>query len=142
MPGLASSARRRVRDARPSAAATVPRADIVHDFKQAWQSKDVAALVSLLDPTVVAVADGGGLASASPEPVAGSEQVARFLVLLAELAGSLDLVERSVNGQPGLVALDAGVVVAVYGFEISADRIHRLWVVRNPEKLRAWSWER
>ena len=63
---LASSARRRVRDARPSAAATVPRADIVHDFKQAWQSKDVAALVSLLDPTVVAVADGGGLASASP----------------------------------------------------------------------------
>ena len=142
---LASSARRRVRDARPGAAPTVPRADVVHDFKQAWQAKDVAALVNLLDPTVVAVADGGGRVTASPEPVTGSEQVTRFLILLAELAeraGGLDLVERTVNGQPGLVAFDRGVVVAVYAFEIAADRIHRLWVVRNPEKLQAWPNER
>lgn len=142
---LAFSARRRVRDARPRAAPTVPRADVVHDFKQAWQAKDVAALVSLLDPTVVAVADGGGRVTALPEPITGGDQVARFLILLAELAdraGGLDLVERTVNGQPGLVALDRGVVVAVYAFEIAADRIHRLWVVRNPEKLHAWAEQR
>lgn len=139
---LASSARHRVRQERPAAVPTARRADVVHDFKKAWQAKDVGALVRLLDPSVVAVADGGGRVSASLEPVVGGEQVARFLVLLAELAGSLDLVECRVNGQPGLAARDAGEVIAVYGFEVVADHIRRLWVVRNPDKLRAWSEDR
>jgi RNA polymerase sigma-70 factor (ECF subfamily) len=118
---------------------TVQRAEVVRNFKQAWQAKDVGALVGLLDPSVTATADGGGLVSASVEPIGGGPQVASYLVQLAERAGDLDLVERTVNGQPGLVALEDGTVVAVYAFEIAADRIHRMWVVRNPEKLRIWA---
>ena len=46
---------------------------------------------------------------------------------------------RTVNGRPGLVAERGGVVVTVFGFEVADDRISRIWVVRNPEKLRAWA---
>ncbi|MEV0623999.1 hypothetical protein AB0I81_62540 [Nonomuraea sp. NPDC050404] len=46
---------------------------------------------------------------------------------------------RSVNGVPGLVAERAGEVTAVASFEIADDRVTRIWVVRNPEKLRPWA---
>jgi RNA polymerase sigma-70 factor (ECF subfamily) len=47
-------------------------------------------------------------------------------------------VERTVNGQPGLVALHNGVTVTVFAFDIAGDRIRRIWVIRNPDKLRPW----
>jgi RNA polymerase sigma-70 factor (ECF subfamily) len=43
--------------------------------------------------------------------------------------------ERTVNGQPGLVAEQGGTVVTVFAFDVVGDRITRIWVVRNPEKL-------
>jgi RNA polymerase sigma-70 factor (ECF subfamily) len=49
------------------------------------------------------------------------------------------LLERTVNGQPGLVAQQEGVTVAVYAFEIAGDRITRIWAVLNPGKLRPWT---
>jgi RNA polymerase sigma-70 factor (ECF subfamily) len=48
-------------------------------------------------------------------------------------------VERTVNGQPGLVALRDGVIVTVFAFDVAGDRIKRIWAVRNPEKLRPWT---
>ncbi len=44
--------------------------------------------------------------------------------------------ERTVNGQPGLVAEQDGVVVSVYAFDVAGGRIRYVWAVRNPEKLR------
>ena len=49
------------------------------------------------------------------------------------------LVERTVNGQPGLVAQIEGAVVSVFAFHVAGDRIKGLWTVRNPDKLRLWS---
>jgi hypothetical protein len=37
------------------------------------------------------------------------------------------------------VALDGGVTVTVFAFEIARMRIKRIWVIRNPEKLRRWT---
>ncbi|WP_238815317.1 hypothetical protein [Nocardia brasiliensis] len=51
----------------------------------------------------------------------------------------MTLTERTVNGQPGLVALLAGTIVSVYAFDVEDRRITRIWVIRNPEKLRAWT---
>jgi RNA polymerase sigma-70 factor (ECF subfamily) len=135
---LASSGRRRVAAARAGGAQARRSAAVVGDFRQAWQAKDVDALVRLLDPSVVAVADGGGRAMASPTPVQGHVQVAEFLVRLARLAGRLDLLERTVNGQPGLVAVNGAEVLTVYAFDIDGSRIRRIWAVRNPDKLRSW----
>jgi RNA polymerase sigma factor (sigma-70 family) len=140
---LASSARRRIRAAQDRASevpatSTAQRADIVKDFKEAWEAKDIEALIGLLDPEVTAIADGGGLASAILEPIEGSEQVARVLVDVAASA-DLTMLERTVNGQPGVVVQQDGVTVVVVAFDIAGDLIQRIWAVRNPEKLRPWT---
>jgi len=146
---LAASARRRIRAAQPGpAAAAVPvpqQAALIREFQQAWQAKDIAALVGLLDPGAVLITDGGGLAGAHALPVEGGERIARYLAHFADRAPGLDLSVRTVNGRPGLVARHAGVTVSVAAFAFSGDGvdggdacISRIWTVRNPEKLRAW----
>jgi RNA polymerase sigma-70 factor (ECF subfamily) len=85
------------------------------------------------------IADGGGLVSAALLPIEGREQIARGAVDLAALAPGLTLLERTVNGQPGLVAQQDGVTVTVFAFEVAGDRITHIWAIRNPDKLRPWT---
>jgi hypothetical protein len=137
---LASSARRRVRAAQPPATATARQAGLVRDFKNAWDAKDIDALVGLLDPAATVTADGGGRVSAALGPIEGAEQIARYLVDIAGRAPSdLTILERTVNGQPGLVAQQDGDTVTVLAFDVAGDRITRIWAVRNPDKLRPWT---
>jgi RNA polymerase sigma-70 factor (ECF subfamily) len=136
---LASSARRRIRASPAPATPTARQADIVRDFKQAWEAKDIDALIGILDPDATATGDGGGLASAAPRPIEGGEQVARFFVGLAVRATDVTILERTVNGQPGLVAQQDGITVSVYAFDIAGGRIKHVWAVLNPEKLRPWT---
>jgi RNA polymerase sigma factor (sigma-70 family) len=137
---LASSARRRIGASQAPAAPTARQAGIVRKFKQAWEAKDIGALVGLLDPGATVIADGGGLVSAALRPVEGGEQVARYLADIAGRApGNVRFLERSVNGQPGLVVQQDGVTVTVLAFDIAGDRITHIWAIRNPEKLRPWT---
>ncbi|MEV6423992.1 RNA polymerase sigma factor SigJ [Streptomyces sp. NPDC051662] len=138
---LASSARRRVGVARAPVTAA-GQADVVRHVKEAWETKDIAALVGLLDPAAVMTADGGGLVGTVLRPVESGARIAQYMVALADRAPGLELLERSVNGVPGLVALRAGVVMTVAAFDISDGCVTRIWAVRNPEKLRPWARER
>ncbi len=135
---LASSARRRVRSA-PSGNAAAPHAEVVKAFGRAWKARDIHALVALLDPDVTATGDGGGLVSAELRPIAGSGEVARVFADIAGRAPDLTVLERTVNGQPGLITRQNGVTVTVIAFDIVAGRIRHIWAVRNPEKLRPWT---
>ncbi|HEY2579816.1 MAG TPA: RNA polymerase subunit sigma-24, partial [Streptosporangiaceae bacterium] len=47
---------------------------------QAWEAKDINALIGLLDPGATVIADGGGLVSAALRPIEGSEQIASYIV--------------------------------------------------------------
>ncbi|MFI1916737.1 RNA polymerase sigma factor SigJ [Nocardia sp. NPDC020380] len=134
---LASSARRRIQSSREPS--SEERADVVRDFKRAWETKNIEALIGLLDPRAIATADGGGLALAFLDPISGGEQVARAWMEIAARSPEITLLERTVNGQPGLVAELDGVIVSVYAFDVSDGRITRIWVIRNPEKLRPWT---
>ncbi|MEV0389836.1 RNA polymerase sigma factor SigJ [Nonomuraea sp. NPDC050643] len=136
---LASSARRRIRDAQAPATPAARQAGIVRDFKQAWEAKDINALIALLDPDATAIGDGGGLVSAALQPIEGSEQVARYCVDVTGLSPDLTILERTVNGQPGLVLRLDDAIVAVMAFEITGDRIKHIWGIRNPDKLRPWT---
>ncbi|MFJ9107617.1 RNA polymerase sigma factor SigJ [Streptomyces sp. NPDC102283] len=138
---LASSARRRVPDAGAPVTADT-RTEVVRRVKEAWENKDIAALVDLLDPTAVMTADGGGLVGAAPHPIEGDARIASYMVAIADRAPGLVLWERSVNGAPGLVALRDGVVLTVASFDMTDGRVGRIWVVRNPEKLRPWATRR
>jgi RNA polymerase sigma-70 factor, ECF subfamily len=136
----ASSARRRLRASPAPAAPTARQAGLVRAFKQAWEARDIDALLGLLDPDATAIGDGGGLAGAALRPIEGGEQIARYLVDLAGRAPSnVTFLERTVSGQPGLVAQQDGVTVAVYAFEVAGDRITHIWAVLNPDKLRPWT---
>jgi RNA polymerase sigma factor (sigma-70 family) len=135
---LASSARRRLRAAQPPAIPTAQQAGIVRDFRQAWEARDIDALIGLLAPDATATGDGGGLVRAELHPVEGARQVARFFADRASARPDLRILERTVNGQPGLVAQLDGVIVAVYAFDITGDRIKHIWAVLNPDKLRPW----
>ncbi|MFF7992303.1 RNA polymerase sigma factor SigJ [Kitasatospora xanthocidica] len=136
---LASSARRRLRAAQEPAAPTGARAGVVREFKRAWEARDLRSLVGVLDPDATVVADGGGLVGALLRPLSGSERIARAYLEFARIAPVTTLLERTVNGRPGLVAQQDGVTVTVIAFRIVEARITHIWAVRNPEKLRPWT---
>ena len=137
---LASKARRRIRAAQPPPAPVAQQAGIIRAFKQAWEAKDIDALIGLLDPGATAVADGGGLAVTFLDPIEGGEQIARAWVEIANRSLShITLLERTVNGQPGLIAQQDGVTVTVFAFDVAGGRVTHIWAVRNPDKLRPWT---
>jgi RNA polymerase sigma-70 factor (ECF subfamily) len=137
---LATSARRRIRASRGPATPPDRQSAVVRAFRRAWEAKDIDALVGLLDPDAAAIADGGGLATTFLHPIEGGERIARAWVELADRAlGDTTFLERTVNGRLGLVAQQGGVTVTVFAFDVADDRITRIWVVRNPEKLRTWT---
>ena len=137
---LASSARRRIRAAQAPASPTAQQADIVRNFKQVWEAKDIDALIGLLDPAATATGDGGGIARTFLRPIEGGEQIAQAWVEIANRAPSnMMFLERTVNGEPGLVAQQDGIIVTVFAFEVAGERIKHIWVIRNPEKLRPWT---
>jgi RNA polymerase sigma-70 factor, ECF subfamily len=136
---LASSARHRIRALQPPPTPAARQASLVRDFKKAWEARDITTLIGLLDPGATAIADTGGLARALPSPIEGGEQVACACAEVARIAPGLTILERIVNGQPGLVIQQDGVTMAVVAFGVADDRIKHVWAVRNPEKLRPWT---
>jgi RNA polymerase sigma factor (sigma-70 family) len=136
---LASSARRRLRTSQGPATPRAQQVGIVRDFKAAWEARDIGALIGLLDPDATAIADGGGVVGAVLRPIEGGEQVARSAVDIVARIPALTILERTVNGQPGLVGQRDGVTVIVMAFDVAGDRIRHIWAVRNPEKLRSWT---
>jgi len=136
---LASSARRRISASPAPVAPSAQQAGVVRSFKEAWEARDVRALVDLLDPDAVAVADGGGLVSAALHPTRGGELIAHGCIEIADRTPGGTLLECTVNGQPGLVAQQDGITVTVFAFAVAAGRVTRIWAIRNPEKLRPWT---
>jgi RNA polymerase sigma-70 factor (ECF subfamily) len=136
---LATSARRRVRSAPDQADRGAPHETIVANLKSAWESGDLGRLVQLLDPSVTAVVDGGGIVSAPLEPVLGAEAVARLLIEVLARQSDLTIQVTTVNGAAGLLARAGAETMAVMSLDASGDRILHIWAVRNPTKLGAWT---
>ena len=136
---LAATARRHLRESRDSATPAAHRDDLVRDFKDACESKDIQTLIAILDTDATSVADGGGQASLVYDTVEGAEQVARTFAEVMNAIPGLTIAECTVNGQPGLVTQQNGVTVTVLAFDFAGDRITHIWAVRNPEKLQPWT---
>lgn len=138
---LASSARRRVREEHRSPVEPGEHAAAVRAFKKAWQTGDLASLIKVLATDATAITDGGGIVSASVEPLHGPEAIARFILGIIDRQPDLSITEGLVNGQPGLIATDNNNdTLAVIAFEIiGSGTIKHVWAVRNPEKLAIWA---
>ena len=137
---LASSARRRISEARGDRISAEGHARVVSVFKAALETGDITSLVEILDPDVIAVPDGGGVVSAAIEPIQGAEKLAGYLLGLYQRQPDLIYETTTVNGQTGLVGRDeAGHTLAVFSVAIAHGLIDRIWVIRNPGKLTGWS---
>jgi RNA polymerase sigma-70 factor (ECF subfamily) len=136
---LASSARKHLRSSDAPTASVAERAEIIREFKDAWAAKDIEALVALLAPDAVTIADGGGVVQALRDPLVGGEEIARRITSFGEAGRAHDVFETTVNGELGLVMQKDGVTVTVFAFDIEDGRITRIWAVRNPEKLKSWT---
>ncbi len=136
---LASSARHRMSAQQTPETATTQRATIVRHFRQAWETKDIQALIGLLDPNATTITDGGGIVGAQIRPIEGGEQIARFFVASVGSTPDTTILECRVNNQPGLVIQRQGATMSVLSFDVVGDRIKHIWAVLNPEKLRPWT---
>ena len=133
---LASSARHRVARRGPGCPGRAARqragnAVIIRDFKAAWEAKDIGALIGLLDLTEP---PSPTAAARSAPHCAQSKAAIRSPATwpASSAAPRLTITERAVNGQPGLVAEQDGVIVTVFAFDIAAGQIARIWMIRNP----------
>jgi RNA polymerase sigma-70 factor, ECF subfamily len=132
---LASRARRRVRGA-PS----VPDADlarqreVVDAFLVASRSGDFEALLALLDPDVVARADGAAVPSGVPLEFHGAESVVRGAHAFSRRSRFAQL--ALVNGSVGLVFAPFGRLAVVLAFTIEDGKIVEIDFLADPASLR------
>lgn len=110
---------------------------IVERFLAATLEGDVAGLERLLAEDVTAWADGGGKAPAARRPLAGRDKVARLLSGLGRhpMLGRMDITIHVVNGEPGIVIQDAGVLAYVIVPEVVDDTVVAVRTFANPDKL-------
>lgn len=141
---LAARARKAVRSARPARSAP-PEAHktLLSQFAQAVATGDLSRLQAMLAADVIAYSDGGGVRTAALNPVIGADRVARFFVGLFQKhkarGGSSDLRVSRVNGAPGFIVYVDGELDHTLTIEVEGGRIGAIYVVRNPEKLKAVS---
>jgi RNA polymerase sigma-70 factor (ECF subfamily) len=136
---LATSARRRLARQRPGSSTPEEHRQVVSAFREACETGDLDALVALLDPAVESRSDGGGKVRAALRPVVGRDKVARLFLGLMRKGPEMEILEEDVNGTPGAAVRIAGTTVAVLAMDVHDGRITDLWLVVNPDKLRAWT---
>ncbi|WP_127495959.1 RNA polymerase sigma-70 factor [Paenibacillus glycanilyticus] len=115
-------------------------------IEQAWINRFVAALsegevdtvLSMLAEDAVLISDGGGKASAAVRPIESRERVAQFLLGIfrkSQITSHMTVEVKPLNGEPAFVFRQEGIVDSVVFLEQREGVLHRLFIVRNPDKL-------
>jgi RNA polymerase sigma-70 factor (ECF subfamily) len=136
---ILARARKAVQEHKPRFDASPEDAEqLIQKFEQAVQTGNLDDLLQLLAKDVVLVSDGGGKARAVLRPILGAERVANLLIAATRKFGTATQVLKhaAVNGLPGSIRLDDGRVQHVLAFGIRQRRIHSLFIITNPDKLR------
>jgi RNA polymerase sigma-70 factor, ECF subfamily len=129
---LASRARRRVRGVSPGPALDLDRQRrLVEAFLAAARRGDFEALLTVLDPNVVARADDSAVRFGFPRETVGAVAVGRA----AASAGARGAHLALVNGRAGLAVAPEDSLVGVLLFTVVEDRIVRIEAVADAERL-------
>ncbi|AIQ27019.1 RNA polymerase sigma24 factor [Paenibacillus sp. FSL P4-0081] len=111
----------------------------VHGFLAALKQGNMNRILTMLDPAVELISDGGGKVRAAAEPVVTRELVARFLLGplrgAATINGEVTIETGRINGQPGLILRSDEGVHTIGLLHTRDNLIRNLYIVRNPDKL-------
>ncbi|HET6157478.1 MAG TPA: RNA polymerase sigma factor SigJ [Dongiaceae bacterium] len=138
---LATRARKHIEAGRPRFdARSEDQARIAAAFLAAAGSGDPTQLVHLLAEDAVLISDGGGKVRAALNPILGRDKVIAFVLGVRKkvpFAEGTEFRPSLINGLPGfLIVLPDGTIHQTLSFEIQDGAIHRIYAVRNPDKLK------
>jgi RNA polymerase sigma-70 factor (ECF subfamily) len=114
-------------------------AEMVRRFTDAARQGDMEGFLALLAEDITLWADTDGrVPGAARKPVRGATAVAKALARGAARFAPAEAVIRQaeINGQPGLVAYLAGRPMGALILDIRGNRIHTIYAIGNPDKLR------
>jgi RNA polymerase sigma-70 factor (TIGR02957 family) len=134
---LAVRARRHVDERRPRfEPSREQRDELVRRFVAALHEGETGPLVELLAADAAFYGDGGGKAAAVG-PLLGRNRIAPVLAGFGRVGARRGAIIRQVeiNGQPGLVGIEDGVLVAAWSIVVSDGAIQTIHGVTNPDKL-------
>ncbi|CAB3708307.1 RNA polymerase sigma-70 factor [Paraburkholderia rhynchosiae] len=134
---LVSRAKAQLRDERPRYA--VPREThhrLLRMFAHAVERGDFPAINALLAEDAMLIGDGGGKVQSFPKPMVGGRRIAQLFYASSRRYGSevsVRLVE--LNDQWALLRFIEGKLESAQSVETDNERIVRILVQRNPDKL-------
>lgn len=108
-------------------------------FLAAVESGSTEKLARLLAKNVQFQSDGGGKATALGRVLSGRPDVSKYVArILSRLWNGGALEQTRINGIDGLKLFEGGKLASVVTFGYDSDgRICQIFVIRNPDKLRA-----
>src|SRR6266513_6335700 len=113
---------------------------LLEEFMRAARNGDLDGLKTLLADDVTFWADGGGkVRGAALNPVRGRADVTRFVIGVTArfTPAGAHLAVADVNGKPTLLIRHPdGTPAIVVSIEVGQGRIHNIWAVANPDKLK------
>ncbi|MDQ0015038.1 RNA polymerase sigma-70 factor (ECF subfamily) [Variovorax boronicumulans] len=134
---LVHRAKAQVQDARPRyQVSRETHQRLLRAFADAAARGSMQDLKALMTEEVELIGDGGGKVQSFSKVLTGNQRLAQLYFSLWRRMGPvvrMELVE--INGEPGLLRFIDGELESAQTFEIEDDRITRIRVQRNPDKL-------
>jgi RNA polymerase sigma-70 factor (ECF subfamily) len=133
---LVSRARKHVQSSRKEPVDPARHRDLLEAFLAAARDGDVERLEQVLAADVVSTSDGAGIAPrAARRPVAGRDNVARFVAGWADWWTDTTLAWLETNGQASVLVKRGDTVLALLSISSSQSGIDQLLWVMAPDKL-------
>ncbi|HEY4295402.1 MAG TPA: RNA polymerase sigma-70 factor [Paraburkholderia sp.] len=134
---LVSRAKTQLRDERPRfAVSRESHLRLLQVFAQALQRGDFAAINGMLAEDAELVGDGGGRVPSFPKPMVGGRRIAQlFYAASLRYDSELRIELALLNGQWALLRFIEGSLESAQSYETDGERIVRIQVQRNPDKL-------
>ncbi len=134
---LVSRAKAQLRDDRPRfAVSPETHHRLLQTFAQVLERGDFAGINALLAEDAVLMGDGGGRVISFPKPMVGGRRIAQlFFAATRRYKNELHIKLVILNQQWALLRFIEGQLESAQLFEFEDERIARIYVQRNPDKL-------
>jgi RNA polymerase sigma-70 factor (TIGR02957 family) len=134
---LVSRAKVHLRDERPRhAVSPETHHRLLSGFAQALSRGDFASLNALLAEDAELIGDGGGKVPSFGKPLVGGQRIAQLFYATHLRFGAAVHVELAlINGEWGVLRFIEGVLESAQSYETDGERVTRIHVQRNPDKL-------